>query len=327
MHNARDSDSSKSLINSRNKPFMPNHLKNKFRKTIQSNAENEIQNDKKIKAEKKHNKKRKPDKKERALLKNNRIKFKEKNRFRDDKDMWPHKLIPQNVKSKAQNKNFLKQEQPKNTHNPKYISKRVKNKMKSIIEKEGPKRSPVKTDLSYSVEKKEEMLGARVKTSNFDSITSTNSIPLVPKRDRFKKPLNSVNSVWEYVDDDYQSYRDKREHRFQSRHNLQRGRSLDQISRANISSVRTKKNRKWRDHSRKGKAGKDPIDGDRYLPIHNEIDQKTDNIRENLRKSYRTRESILSVDRRLSDDLGKLSHHMRQIFQYLTMKEVIFDLV
>ena len=58
------------------------------------------------------------------------------------------------------------------------------------------------------------------------------------------------------------------------------------------------------------------------LFIQNQRHEKKGYNRKNRRQSYRTRESILSADKRLSKDPGHLSHHLRPIFKYLISREV-----
>ena len=56
-----------------------------------------------------------------------------------------------------------------------------------------------------------------------------------------------------------------------------------------------------------------------------ELSQKqalTRKPKRNIRKSYRVRESLFAIDKGISDDPGKISHHIRQIFQNFLKKEV-----
>lgn len=320
IQNVRDSDSSKSLLDSRNKPFMPNHLKNKFRKTIQSNAENEKDQKKKKEAEKKRNKRGKPTRNQKHILKKNKRLFQGKSRWNNDEDNWKKDNFSKKHQGKVKQKVYKKSERFKTFGKQNQISNRLKKKINNLIDQEYFQSSSVQTNETDSAKNKEQMLGMRVEGNNLNSRTSSNSIPFVSKQAQFKKPLSSVSSAWEYVENEYEDQHQKRELKRRNRIQSEGEQSLGQNSKSERSFITTKKNKKW--GRLKNKIKDNRIPNNFISPIENKDYSESSYLNENIRKSYRTRESILSVDRKLSKDPGKLSHHMRQIFQYLTTREV-----
>jgi hypothetical protein len=210
-----------------------------------------------------------------------------------------------NVILNDRNKPFL---QNFNKNNLKKLIAKYKGKNQPNRKKKNNKKAPKKKKKNKkkdnNMKNKEKMLGAAHKETISINSSEINQL----NENKFQKKLNPMSSTWEYVENEG---RQKEDLRINENMNSSSSRFGSKITKKQNNKKRIKRKKQ----GNKGQALMINID-----------EQKKDFqiIKEesNRRKSYRTRESILSIDKNSSNDLGKLSHHTRQIFKYMSKKEV-----
>lgn len=229
-------------------------------------------------------------------------------------------------KNPKMKKNNAKPTKKQGKRNNKKVNRKQNRQDKKKQTKIQNKRQKNRKNMKINEEPKEIARGVAVSMNpTFRSSTNDQS-SLFQKKQTSKNLLKPIGSAYEVIEtNEYEEH--------QKRQNGQLAMNAFQKPTKNYFSASNSLSHFFNQDSKKTTKNQKKIKRRNYLQNKYKIFENPtedigpllNNSRENQngRRSYRTRESILSIDKNLTNDHGKLSHHMRQIFSYLLKREVL----